>query len=157
MSKRYRLLARAQIDGEVRDPGYVFTLADGQSGPQRTVVASQHGAQIVDHIASEQQLVDQPLYEEIVDDEPAAPAPAEEPAAPIVDEKPAAPTADELQAALATANSRVAGLEHELADLEGRLAYANQRLAAITNAVAAAHRETTAAPQEGAEPTPQAG
>jgi hypothetical protein len=148
MPKRYRLLARAQIDGEVRDPGYVFTLADGQSGPQRTVVASQHGAQIVDHIASEQQLVDQPLYEEIVDDVPGEPAPVE---------KPAAPTADELQAALAAANSRVAGLEHELADLEGRLAHANQRLAAITNAVAAAHRETTAAPQESAEPTPQAG
>ena len=148
MPKRYRLLARAQIDGEVRDPGYVFTLADGQSGPQRTVVASQHGAQIVDHIASNQQLVDQPLYEEIVDGVPAEPGPPEEPAA---------PTADELQAALVAANARIAGLEHELADLEGWLADASQRLAAITNAVAAAHRETTAAPQEGAEPTAQAG
>jgi hypothetical protein len=41
--KRYRLLARAQLDGEVREPGYVFTLADGERGPHRTVVASNAG------------------------------------------------------------------------------------------------------------------
>jgi hypothetical protein len=40
MTKRYRLLARAQVDGEVREPGYVFTLKDGERGPHRTVVAS---------------------------------------------------------------------------------------------------------------------
>ena len=38
--KRYRLLARAQLDGEVRQPGYLFTLAEGARGPHRTVVAS---------------------------------------------------------------------------------------------------------------------
>jgi hypothetical protein len=38
--KRYRLLARAQLDGEVRQPGYVFTLADGERGPHKAVVAS---------------------------------------------------------------------------------------------------------------------
>jgi hypothetical protein len=41
--KRYRLLARAQMDGAVRDPGYVFTLAEGARGPHRTVVASNAG------------------------------------------------------------------------------------------------------------------
>jgi hypothetical protein len=41
--KRYRLLARAQLDGEVRQPGYVFTLAQGERGPHRTVVASNAG------------------------------------------------------------------------------------------------------------------
>jgi hypothetical protein len=37
------LLARAQIDGEVRQPGYVFTLAEGERSPHRTVVASNIG------------------------------------------------------------------------------------------------------------------
>jgi hypothetical protein len=41
--KRYRLLARAQVDGEVRQAGYVFTLAEGTRGPHRTVVASNAG------------------------------------------------------------------------------------------------------------------
>lgn len=41
--KRYRLLARAQIDGEVREPGYVFTLADGELGPHKTMVATNTG------------------------------------------------------------------------------------------------------------------
>jgi hypothetical protein len=43
MTKRYRLLARAQIDGEVREPGYVFTLADGERGPHKTMVATNTG------------------------------------------------------------------------------------------------------------------
>jgi hypothetical protein len=38
--KRYRLLAKAQIDGEVRPAGYVFTPADGERGPHKTMVAS---------------------------------------------------------------------------------------------------------------------
>lgn len=65
--KRYRLLVRAQIHGAVRDPGYVFTLAEGELGPHRTVVASNHGAQITDHINGEQRLEDVPLYEEVTD------------------------------------------------------------------------------------------
>jgi hypothetical protein len=40
MTKFYRLLARAQMHGEVRDPGYVFTLAEGERGPHKTIVAS---------------------------------------------------------------------------------------------------------------------
>jgi hypothetical protein len=38
--RRCRLTARAQIDGEVRETGYVFTLTYGERGPHRTVVAS---------------------------------------------------------------------------------------------------------------------
>jgi hypothetical protein len=68
MPKRYRLLAKAQMHGEVREPGYVFTLGDGEIGPHRTVVASSHGAQIVDHISMDQKLEDHPLYVEIDDD-----------------------------------------------------------------------------------------
>jgi hypothetical protein len=41
--KRYRLFARARLDGAVRDLGYVFTLAEGETGPHRTVVASNAG------------------------------------------------------------------------------------------------------------------
>jgi hypothetical protein len=41
--KQYRLLARAQIDGEVREAGYVFTLAEGERGPERAVIASNIG------------------------------------------------------------------------------------------------------------------
>lgn len=35
MTKRYRLLGRAQMHGEIREPGYEFTLADGERGPYR--------------------------------------------------------------------------------------------------------------------------
>src|SRR3954468_12135768 len=71
--KRYRLLERAEMHGALRDPGYIFTLAvdkDGVEipGPHRTVVASNHGAQITDHIGGEQRLTDMPLYEEVKDD-----------------------------------------------------------------------------------------
>ena len=63
--KRYRLLARAQFQGAVREPGYEFTLAEGEKGPHRTVVASNHGAAIANHKGDE--LKDEPLYAEIVD------------------------------------------------------------------------------------------
>lgn len=43
MTKRYRLLVRAQMHGAVQEPGYVFTLADGERGPHRTVVATNTG------------------------------------------------------------------------------------------------------------------
>jgi len=41
--RRCRLLARAQLDGDVREPGYIFTLAEGQLGPHKTMVASNDG------------------------------------------------------------------------------------------------------------------
>jgi hypothetical protein len=43
MTKLYPLLAKAQLDGEVRQPGYVFTLAEGERGPHRAAVASNIG------------------------------------------------------------------------------------------------------------------
>lgn len=61
--KRYRLLGRAEMNGAVREPGYEFSLPEGQLGPHRTVVSSNHGAQIADDLKTT--LVDHPLYEEI--------------------------------------------------------------------------------------------
>lgn len=37
MPKRCQLTARAQMDGEVRESGYIFVLPDGERGPHRTV------------------------------------------------------------------------------------------------------------------------
>ena len=68
-AKRYRLLTRAEMHGAIRDPGYVFSLKDGELGPHRTVVASNHGAQITDHMNATQELVDMPLYEEFKEPE----------------------------------------------------------------------------------------
>ena len=65
--QRCRLLQRAQMHGEVRDPGYEFTLAPGEIGPHKTVRASNSGAQIVDHINQASDLKDVPLYEVIKD------------------------------------------------------------------------------------------
>lgn len=69
MSKRYRLLARAQIDGEVRDSGYIFTLADGVRGPMRAVGMN----------GPEQR--DEKLYEEVDEEAMAAAGAASDPAA----------------------------------------------------------------------------
>lgn len=84
MAKCYRLTARAQMHGTVREPGYVFTLEDGELGPHRTVVASDHGAQVGGHyrIGGEadkiQELKDVPLYEEFEEPEmPAEPQPGQ--------------------------------------------------------------------------------
>jgi len=62
---RYRLHTRAVMHGAVREPGYVFELKDGELGPHRTVVASDHGAQISDHDVKQGALKDVPLYEEV--------------------------------------------------------------------------------------------
>ena len=63
--QRCRLLQRAQMHGEVREPGYVFTLQPGEIGPHKTVCAANHGAQIVDYINQAGGLKDVPLYEVI--------------------------------------------------------------------------------------------
>ena len=84
MTQRYRLLARAQVDGEVREPGYVFTLADGVRGPHRTVVASNAGGMAWRQakeltpadagwpagwiLPDEPMMRDEPLYEPVVAD-----------------------------------------------------------------------------------------
>jgi hypothetical protein len=73
---RYRLTARAQMHGEVREPGYVFTLADGEKGPHRTVSA-RPGVNIADHIGADSAMVDEPLYEELSEEHDQAVAEAE--------------------------------------------------------------------------------
>ena len=37
MTKRYRLTARAEMFGAIHDPGFEFTLPEGEIGPHRTV------------------------------------------------------------------------------------------------------------------------
>ena len=69
--KRYRLTARAEMHGEVRDPGYVFTLEDGQKGPHRTVSPRPDGSVAAVGNAPGQ-MVDEPLYRELSDEENAA-------------------------------------------------------------------------------------
>jgi hypothetical protein len=77
-----KLLARAQLDGEVREAGYVFTLAEGERGPHKTMVASNADGMAwrlaSPHIPEEQGwempdkftplMRDEPLYEEIRED-----------------------------------------------------------------------------------------
>jgi len=67
MSKRYRLTVRAEMHGAIREPGYQFTLAEGELGPHRTVVASDHGSNADGNSG---RLIDQPLYVEVVEDLP---------------------------------------------------------------------------------------
>lgn len=72
MTKRYRLTARAQFHGEVRDPGYVFTLADGELGPHKSVPKGAEDTQITDHIGGVNGLIEMPLYVECSDEQNAA-------------------------------------------------------------------------------------
>jgi hypothetical protein len=74
-----RLLARAQMDGAVREPGYVFTLAAGERGPHKAIVASnadgmawrRASPQIPDELGWQMPekftpvMRDEPLFEEI--------------------------------------------------------------------------------------------
>lgn len=69
--KRYRLTARAEMHGAVRDPGYVFTLGEGEVGPQRTVSQRPDGSNAAPGNAPGQ-LVNEPLYRELSDEESAA-------------------------------------------------------------------------------------
>jgi hypothetical protein len=109
--KRYRLTARAEMHGEVREPGYIFTLADGEIGPHRAVNASSHGAQIADHLGPGQELIDEPLYEEVVDDP--HPKPEDAPT----------PSADaEVRKELEAEKAKNAELEAKLANLKQDLA-----------------------------------
>lgn len=127
MTKQYRLTARAEMNGALREPGYVFTLPvdkDGNEipGPHRSVVASNHGAQIADHIGAETGLVDVPLYEEVKDD----------PLTPL-DE-----SIGELSPEMVQANGRITDLEAELADKDKQLGAAHAKLASIDAALAGA-------------------
>jgi len=72
MPQRIRLLATCQVNGAIHSAGEIVTLPDGQRGPHRTVVSSNHGAQITAHRYTgqddsdasyiQQNLVDVPLY-----------------------------------------------------------------------------------------------
>lgn len=84
--KRCRLTARAQIHGAVQQPGYVFWLEEGERGPHRTVVASDHGAETGGDVPGRhvgrnitgvegEKLVDHPLYEEFPEEPVAAARP----------------------------------------------------------------------------------
>lgn len=117
---QYRLLARAELDGAIREPGYIFTLADGEIGPHRTVVASDHGAQITDHMNATQEMVDIPLYEEV-----------KEPVVAID------PVADDISEAHAKDKARIVDLEAQLADKDKQLGDAHARLATIDAALTA--------------------
>lgn len=68
MTKRYRLTTRAQMHGEIREAGYVFTLEDGEVGPHKTISAAAPEAQIADHIGGESGVKDVPLYEELTEE-----------------------------------------------------------------------------------------
>jgi hypothetical protein len=59
MMKRYRLLAKAQIDGSVRDIGYEFERPDDWDGPKETKAQ---------RTAEGMAWVDVPLYAEIAPD-----------------------------------------------------------------------------------------
>lgn len=69
MPKHYRLTGRAQLHGEVREPGYIFTLAEGELGPMRSVSAGAPEAQIADHIGGDTGLKDVPMYVALSDEE----------------------------------------------------------------------------------------
>lgn len=75
MPKRCRLTARAEIDGAIRDPGYVFVLPDGERGPHRAVRAVHpaiHASHVAGHDHDPSEGADEPLFVELPDDEPAA-------------------------------------------------------------------------------------
>lgn len=59
-----RLLAPAQIDGTQREPGYVFTLADGALGPHTTVIKKHDRIDLSrDSVRIGAEYEDVPLYE----------------------------------------------------------------------------------------------
>ena len=67
---RYRLLARAQMHGTLREPGYEFTLAEGERGPHKGVHVSHDKvdndpANGIDANRIVGNAIDIPLYEEI--------------------------------------------------------------------------------------------
>ena len=60
--KHYQLTTRAQINGAIQDPGFRFSLPEGVLGPHRTVVASDHGANVGGQSGP---MVDVPMYVEL--------------------------------------------------------------------------------------------
>lgn len=79
-TKQFRMLQRAQIDGVWYEPGAIVCKPSDWKGPHKTIVGSHHGAaltgpghhdrrhepaNIADHLAHTDNLVDVPLYEEV--------------------------------------------------------------------------------------------
>lgn len=127
--KLYRLTARTQMHGEVREPGYTFTLAPGERGPMRGV-----------QFSSGKPPQDVPLYEEV--------PPPEPPQEPVT----ALPSSEELAAQIEAVTARNDELADELrkieadadahakraAELEARQRQADMERQAKDEAVAAA-------------------
>ena len=68
MTQRCRLLARAQMSGEVREPGWEFELQDGEIGPHRNVVEQLETIDVKhDSAHVHAKYADEPLYEVFVD------------------------------------------------------------------------------------------
>lgn len=84
--KKYVLTARAQINGTLQEPGFVFALKDGEKGPHRTGVASDHGTNFDNKAGA---LVDVPLYAEYKEPEEVkiAPSVADEDFTPLSGDK----------------------------------------------------------------------
>jgi hypothetical protein len=122
--KRFRLLVRAEIDGRLREPGYITTKPADWIGPHRTRV-QQHEVVHVGDDSTRIPLtgVDEPLYEEVIEKPLAighAPSVADH--APGVGHIPSIadahpPLAPAPSADLAAAQQRIADLEAELAAL----------------------------------------
>jgi hypothetical protein len=96
MTKRYRLTARAEMFGAICDPGFEFTLPEGEIGPHRTVGAG---------------LVDVPLYVEVTD-------------APLPEEKPEVVLSDEhakVKAHIATIEAELADKDKQLGEAHAKL------------------------------------
>ncbi len=78
MPRRCQLTARAQIDGAIRDPGYIFTLGDDERGPHkavRPVHPSIHSSHVAGHDHPPSEGADEPLFVELPDEEAAAEEP----------------------------------------------------------------------------------
>jgi len=64
MTQKCRLTARAQIGGEIREPGHVFELPDRQIGPHRSKMTSHETIDITnDSRRVLPDYEDEPLYE----------------------------------------------------------------------------------------------
>jgi hypothetical protein len=126
MTKRYRLTARAEMFGAIRDPGFEFTLPEGEIGPHRTVSAGLVDVGQTALIAPSgffitgQGLVDMPLYVEVTD----APPPVDKPAVALSDEH-------------AKDKAHIVTLEAQIADKDKQLGEARARLAAVGGALKA--------------------
>ena len=91
MAQRCILKVRAQMDGAIREPGYVFTLPTGKLGPHRAVSSGPHTINYdpgvdANHVPAPAQNV--PLYD-VIEEIPDHPAPVSKISAAVASEPPA--------------------------------------------------------------------